>query len=57
MVKMSERERCLESELLHQQIDIGVLFETVQVVGVAMETHEQTAKGDVRFPAMASQSR
>ena len=41
---------CLEGELLHEQVDIGVLLEAVQVVGVAMETHEQTAERDVRFP-------
>ena len=29
----------LEGKLLHEQIDIGVLFESVQVVCIAVKSH------------------
>ena len=47
---MAEMVVCSEGELLHEQIDIGVLFEAVQVVRIAMQPHQQAPERDVRFP-------
>lgn len=37
----------LKRQFLHQEIDVLVHLEAVEIVGVALETHQQPSEGDV----------
>lgn len=49
---LSPRRRRLEGQLLHEQVDVVVYLEAVQVVGVSLQAHQQASKGHVRRPAI-----
>ena len=42
-----ERPDTLEGDFLHEEVDVMVDLESVQIVCVSLEPHEEAAKGDI----------